>query len=182
MPTTGEIINLAAWTVGKTGALLPFAMGAPVRRRWQVRRLPAEATYASVESLRTASLKHNFAIRALEKPGSFKSRPRLYICLRCRKSFLVNEASGAIAALYRYGMPLPERENSPLIDSFSKGPCPGLKRPTSPHRPTTVSAQPSKYMRRLMTIIAYLFGLPRPSNGRYPIQANIAINPTELIS
>ena len=75
----------------------------------------------------SASMSHNFAIRALEKPRLFARRPYIYLCVRCRQIFLVNEHRGSIVAIDRDRNPLPEPENSRQVETFAEGPCPSFK-------------------------------------------------------
>ena len=72
-------------------------------------------------------MKHNFATRALEKPGFFARRPYIYLCVRCRQMFLVNEHRGSIVAIDRNRNPLAEPENSRQVETFAGGPCPASR-------------------------------------------------------
>jgi hypothetical protein len=72
-------------------------------------------------------MKHNFAIRALKKPGLFARRPYIYLCVRCRQIFLVNEHRGSIVAIDRDRNPLPEPEHSRRVETFAEGPCLAFK-------------------------------------------------------
>ena len=73
-------------------------------------------------------MKHNFATRALEKPGFFARRPYIYLCVRCRQMFLVvDEHRGSIVAVDRNRNPLAEPENSRQVETFAEGPCPASR-------------------------------------------------------
>ena len=71
--------------------------------------------------------RHNFAVKALAKSGLFKPRPYIYICVRCRYTFMVNERRGSIVALDRNAKPVYEPENSRRLATFAQGPCPAFK-------------------------------------------------------
>jgi hypothetical protein len=92
----------------------------------------------------TVDLRHSFAIKALEKRGIFKPRPYVYICLRCRYTFLVNERRGSIVALDRKAQPIPEPENSRRLATFAQGPCPSFKAATRHTRRETVELSKPK--------------------------------------
>jgi hypothetical protein len=95
----------------KTG--MPIPMMLPPRAYREVSRTIRDIDYETVDRAVTPkSLRHNYAIRALEKPGLFQPRPYVYICVRCRYSFIVNESRGSILSVDRNGTPLPESENT----------------------------------------------------------------------
>ncbi len=71
-------------------------------------------------------MRHNFAIKALEKPGFFKPRPYLYHCIRCKWTFRVNDRRGSVSAVDKSEHPLPSGENAKRIATFAEGPCPGF--------------------------------------------------------
>ena len=66
---------------------------------------------------------HHFAIEALGKPGSFRSQPYIYTCVRCKWIFRVNDPRGSIIALDGLGRHLPEPENTKRALTFQHGPC-----------------------------------------------------------
>jgi len=72
-------------------------------------------------------MRHNFAIKALEKPGLFKPRPYLYYCIRCKWTFRVNDRRGSVVAVDNAGQPLPAGENAKRVATFAEGPCPTLR-------------------------------------------------------
>jgi hypothetical protein len=72
-------------------------------------------------------MKHNFAIQALKKPSFFARRPYIYLCVRCRQIFLVNEHRGSIVAIDCDRNPIPEPENSRRVETFAEGPCLAFK-------------------------------------------------------
>ena len=71
-------------------------------------------------------MRHNFAIKALEKPGLFKPRPYLYYCIRCKWTFRVNDRRGSVIAVDKAEQPVPAAENAKRIATFAEGPCPTL--------------------------------------------------------
>ena len=80
-------------------------------------------------------MRHNFAVRALEKRRLFRPRRYIYLCVRCKQMFMINGPRGAIVAVDRNHMPLPEPLNSRQVRAFSSGPCPGFERAGRPRRP-----------------------------------------------
>jgi hypothetical protein len=121
-----------------------------------------------------AELRHNFAIKALQKPRLFKPRPYVYICLRCKYTFLANERRGSIVALDRNAQPIPEPENSRRLATFAQGPCPAFKSPTQRRSretielPTRRRQSPSGILR-----IVALIG----ARARYPYFAESHVDP-----
>ena len=85
------------------------------------RREYSEKPFSPVE------MKHNFAIRSLEKPGFFARRPCIYLCVRCQQIFLVNQRRGSVVAIDRNRNPLPEPEASRQVETFAEGPCPSFR-------------------------------------------------------
>jgi len=175
--------NLIAMTAGKSGGPMPFPLS------WQsypaIKHTLWEIDFeAGGRALRTEDLRHTFGIRALEKPGRFRTRPYLYVCVRCRQSFLLNQGSGAIVAVDGNGVPLREPEHSRRVKAFASGPCPALRTRLRVSRQTVVVARPNKFVRGLLTFIAFIFGLPRPSTdfGDKKIQPAVAITPADLLS
>jgi hypothetical protein len=83
--------------------------------------------HRKLDGLNLQEKRHSFAIETLPKPGRFASRPYLYMCVRCKWTFRVNDAPGSIVAIDLNGQPLPEPENSPRAATFAVGPCPALK-------------------------------------------------------
>jgi hypothetical protein len=66
---------------------------------------------------------HHFVIESLGKPGSFRSQPYLYTCVRCKWMFRINDPRGSIIALDGLGRHLPEPENTKRALTFHLGPC-----------------------------------------------------------
>ena len=77
--------------------------------------------------LRLQEQRHSFAIESLPKDPKSKSRPYLYMCVRCKWTFRVNDRPGSIVTIDQNGSPLSEPENSRRIATFAVGPCPALK-------------------------------------------------------
>jgi hypothetical protein len=132
----------------------------------------SSARRSSVEDLR-----HNFVIRALQKPGIFRPRPYLYICVRCRYTFLVNERRGSIAALDRKGQTISEPENSRRSVTFAEGPCPAFKTAIRPYtrRETVELRKPRRLSLSAIWGLVALIGI----RMRYPafVESNIHPHP-----
>lgn len=112
-------------------------------------------------------MKHNFATRALEKPGFFARRPYIYLCVRCRQMFLVNERRGSIVAIDRNRNPLAEPENSRQVETFSEGPCPIVKVPSKfspPRQPSTAVKSSMVKLYLLRALVSLCPGFTRPRN------------------
>lgn len=173
--------------MGKTGAVLPL----PVALNGY-RELPRTTRNTGNQNPHhgpaAAEMRHNFAVRALEKPGLFKPQPYLYICVRCKHSFLVSERRGSIVAVDRAGQPLPEPDNSKRVATFAEGPCPGLSAMLRyAARDTVVLRMPSTFRKRLASILASLFGLRRGTGNlgsvaNNNVHAPVAIMPQDLLS
>lgn len=121
----------AAWPLSKAGAvpvmgIYPWNSVTAIHARSRtsppatsnVRKAPKPATLAPQER------RHSFAIEALPRGEKFRSRPYLYMCVRCRWTFRVNDRPGSIVSLDESGQPLAEPENSRRAATFSAGPCP----------------------------------------------------------
>jgi len=132
-------------------------------------------------------MKHNFATRALEKPGFFARRPCIYLCVRCRQMFLVNEHRGSIVAIDRNRNPLAEPENSRQVETFSEGPCPSVKVPSKfsrPRQPSTTVKSGMVKLYLLRSLVSLCPGFTGPSNieiASKRAQPMLAITPQELL-
>ena len=73
--------------------------------------------------------RHSFAIEALPRSEKSSSRPYLYMCVRCKWTFRVNDRPGSIVSIDHTGEPLAEPENSRRAATFSTGPCPAFTGP-----------------------------------------------------
>ena len=82
---------------------------------------------ARLHPVEAKEARHNFAVRALRKPGLLKPRPYVYVCVRCRETFLTDSRARFVIAIDREMKPLPEPENSARVARFASGPCPSLK-------------------------------------------------------
>jgi hypothetical protein len=157
--------------VGKTGAFLPFSLPAHVPDRRERREFPR------------AYLRHDFAIRALEKPGLLKPQLYVYVCLRCKYCFLVNERSGSIAAFDRNARPLTEPENSRRVATFAEGRCPAFHALIQgPRRTTAEMPRRSRLLRLVTGALARLFGVTGGSVHNQWIGTPVAIMPQDLLS
>jgi hypothetical protein len=74
------------------------------------------------------SLRHDFIIKSMGRlPGFFKPHRYLYVCMRCKWSFMVNDGRrGVITALDRDRNPLNGAGARERLLTFEAGPCPGL--------------------------------------------------------
>src|SRR5260370_34114623 len=107
------------------GIQMPLAVS-PTGYR-ELDRYPSARRNYSAKPFSPEEMKHNFAIRALKKPGFFARRPYIYLCVRCQQVFLVNERRGSVVAIDRNRNPLPEPENSRQVKTFAEGPCPSFR-------------------------------------------------------
>jgi hypothetical protein len=74
----------------------------------------------------TDETRHHFAIEALDKSGPFRRQPYLYMCVRCKWMFRINDTRGSVIALDGLGRPLQEPENAKRVVTFHRGPCPAF--------------------------------------------------------
>jgi hypothetical protein len=74
----------------------------------------------------TDETRHHFAIEALDKSGPFRRQPYLYMCVRCKWMFRINDTRGSVIALDGLGRPLLEPENAKRVVTFHRGPCPAF--------------------------------------------------------
>jgi len=70
--------------------------------------------------------RHHFAIEALDKSGPFRRQPYLYMCVRCKWMFRINDTRGSVIALDGLGRQLQEPENAKRVVTFHRGPCPAF--------------------------------------------------------
>lgn len=89
-----------------------------------------------------AAMRHNFAIWALEKPGTSRRRLHLYYCVRCKWTFQVDDRSAAVTPLDQDGNPLREVEAAKRIATFEVGKCPAFNHLTENARLTRVVTRP----------------------------------------
>jgi hypothetical protein len=172
--------------VPKFGIQMPLAVS-PVGYRELCRRYPSARRQYSEKPFSPEEMKHNFAIRALKKPGLFARRPYIYLCVRCQQIFLVNERRGSVVAIDRNQNPLPEPENSRQVKTFAGGPCPSFRFASKFHRPrqpaTTVKISMLKLS--LLRILAWLSpefkGHKNIEAASKRAQAIPAINPQEFL-
>jgi hypothetical protein len=162
-------------------AVSPISYGELYRPHAPIRREHPSKAFSPQE------MKHNFAIRALEKPGFFAPRPYIYLCVRCRQIFLVNQRRGSIVAIDRNRNPLPEPENSRQVETFAEGPCPSFKLGSKfgrPRQPTT-AIKTSRLKLGLLRILALLCpefrGAQNIENASKQAQAMLAITPQEFL-
>jgi hypothetical protein len=112
--------------VPKFGIQMPLAVS-PTGNRELNRLYPSARRNYSAKPLSPEEMKHNFAIRALKKPGLLARRPYIYLCVRCQQTYLINEPRGSVVAIDRNRNPLPEPENSRQVKTFAEGPCPSFR-------------------------------------------------------
>ena len=172
--------------VSKFGIQMPLAVS-PTGYRELNRLYPSARRNYSERPFSPQEMKHNFAVRALKKPGLFARRPYIYLCVRCQQIFLVNECRGSVVAIDRNRNPLPEPENSRQVETFAEGPCPSFRFASKFHRPgqpaTTVKL--SKLKLGLLRILASLSpefkGHKNIETASKRAQAISAINPQEFL-
>ena len=86
--------------------------------------------------------RHEYVIKSLGRlPGLLKPHRYVYLCLRCKWTFVVNDGRrGVISAVDHDLAPLPELEAAERLASFTAGPCPSLDilhhAPLAVHRPS----------------------------------------------
>jgi len=114
--------------------------------------------------------RHNFAVRALKKPGFFARRSYIHLCVRCRQIFLVDEHRGSIVAIDRDRNPLPEPENSKQVETFAEGPCPSFKFASKFPR----QSQPTVTVKSSMMKLRLLRALVSLSNRAQAVLASAA--------
>jgi hypothetical protein len=123
-----------AWPVSKMGSMplmgiYPWNSITATNPQW--RSYSRAATIAKSVSkpgaLALQERRHSFAIEALPKGEGSKSPPYLYMCVRCKWTFRVNDRPGSIFSIDQTGQPLAEPENSQRAATFAVGPCPALK-------------------------------------------------------
>jgi hypothetical protein len=71
-------------------------------------------------------MRHSFAIEPLDKPSWFQPRPYLYMCVRCKWMFRINDSPGSVISLDGLGRQIPGPENSRRAATFASGPCPAF--------------------------------------------------------
>jgi hypothetical protein len=74
------------------------------------------------------NVRHDFVIKSMGRlPGFFKPHRYLYVCMRCKWSFMVNDGKrGVITALDRDRNPVNGADARERLKTFEIGPCPGL--------------------------------------------------------
>ena len=157
----------------KVGFLLPVA--SPSNGYSELHRdSNARFVESSARGFSAADLRHSFVVKALEKRGMFTPRPYVYICLRCRYTFLVNERRGSIVALDRKAQPIAEPENSRRLATFAQGPCPAFKAATPRMRRETVELpKPRKPSSSAILALFARIG----AKIRYPYSVELDIHP-----
>src|SRR5580704_3647252 len=105
------------------------------------------------QALISIARQHNFAIWALEKPGSARRLLHLYYCVRCKWTFQVDDRSGAVTPLDQDGSPLQEIEAGKRLATFGVGHCPAFSRLTEHARLTRVVTRPEALRVRLTTLL-----------------------------
>src|SRR5258708_1901214 len=173
--------------VSKFGIQMPLAVS-PVGYRELHRLYPSARRESSGKPFSPEEMKHNFAIRALKKPGFFARRPYIYLCVRCKQIFLVNARRDSIVAIDRNKHPLPEPENSKQVKTFAEGPCPSFKFSAKfprNHQPAATTVKLSMLKLGLLRILASLCPEFRgPGNieiASKRAQGMLAITPQEFL-
>jgi hypothetical protein len=172
--------------VPKFGIQMPLAVS-PTGYRELNRLYPSAGRNYSAKPFSAEEMNHNFAIRALKKPGFFARRPYICLCVRCRQIFLVNERHGSVVAIDRNRNPLPEPENSRQVKTFAQGPCPSFrfasKFPRQRQPATTVESSTLKHglLRILASLCPELRGHQNLETASKRAQAMLAITPQEFL-
>jgi len=140
VPMRATLQPHALWRTGKTGegwavGIYPWNLIGPVQFKHRPHMPSDRARSQNRANLHRAPYSrdalHSFAIEALPKEGTLTRRPYLYMCIRCKWMFRVNDRLGSIVALDKSGRPLSEPENSRRIATFERGPCPALRHLTN---------------------------------------------------
>jgi hypothetical protein len=128
--------TLAAWPLSKAShspvmGIYPWNTVTAIHPRWQT---SAPGTSSARKPAKDAALapqvrRHSFAIEALPKSEKSTSRPYLYMCVRCKWTFRVNDRPGSVFSIDQTGEALAEPENSRRAATFSIGPCPAFTGP-----------------------------------------------------
>jgi hypothetical protein len=125
-----------AWPVSKIGSMplmgiYPWNSITAINPQWRSNsRAVTSAWIASKPgALAPQERRHSFAIEALPKSEKSASRPYLYMCVRCKWTFRVNDRPGSIVSIDQTGEPMAEPENSRRAATFRVGPCPAFKGP-----------------------------------------------------
>jgi hypothetical protein len=85
--------------------------------------------------------RHDYVIKSLGRlPGLFKPHRYVYLCIRCKWSFVVNDGQrGVITAVDHELKPLVDHKAGERLATFGAGPCPELeilnRKPPIPERP-----------------------------------------------
>ncbi len=125
----------AVWPVTKAGDIplswvYPLTEFVPTPFQYQseprTERSEKPAARKTRDAFAPREARHSFAIEAVPRSGSLKSRPYLYTCVRCKWCFRVNDRPGSIVTLDYVGRPLPEPESSLRAATFAAGPCPAF--------------------------------------------------------
>ena len=169
--------------VAKSGAPLPMMVSPWGQRDLRAtfdsaRRAHAHNAFAAGE------LKHNFAIRALEKKGLFTPRAYIYICVRCKQMFVVNQRRGSIAAVDRNQATLPEPEYSKQLRGFAAGPCPSFMKASKAVRrhQTTVNLGSARVPQGIFSrLVSRALGYRSGAEDDKTIAPATAITPQDLL-
>lgn len=96
-------------------------------------RAPGSRTTSAVPAATSGigvgtSPRHSFVIKSLGRlPGIFQPHRHVYVCLRCKWSFIVNDGRrGVTTAVDRDLNPIASAEASQRLATFANGPCPSL--------------------------------------------------------
>jgi hypothetical protein len=172
--------------VPRFGIQMPLAVS-PTGYRELDRLYPSARRNYSAKPFSPEEMKHNFAVRALKKPGLFARRPYIYLCVRCQQIFLVNERHGSVVAIDRNRNPLPEPQNSRQVKTFAGGPCLSFRfaskfhRQRQPEATVKLSILKLGLLRILAALIPEFKGHRNIEAASKKAQAMPAINPQEFL-
>jgi hypothetical protein len=143
-----------AWPLSKAShspvmGIYPWNSVTAIHPQWQT---SARGTSNARKPPKDAALapqvrRHSFAIEALPKSEKSTSRPYLYMCVRCKWTFRVNDRPGSLFSIDQTGEALAEPENSRRAATFSIGPCPAFTRPV--FRKRTIEIPPLGWFARI---------------------------------
>jgi hypothetical protein len=172
--------------VPKFGIQMPMRVS-PNGYRELNRLYPSARREYSEKPFSPEEMAHNFAIRSLKRPSFFARRRYIYLCVRCRQIFLVNEHRGSIVAIDSNRNPLPEPENSRQVRTFAKGPCPSFKfaakfrQPPQPATTVKLSMLKLGLLRILASFCPEFRGPQNIATASKRSQAIPAITPQEFL-
>jgi hypothetical protein len=99
-------------------------------------------------------MRHSFAIWALKEHPDSGRRLHLYYCLRCKRSFSVDDRRGSVTPLTPEGKPVEGPNAAARLATFSLGPCPVFDSLIAGSRLTQVVTPVDTVRRIIATLIS----------------------------